>query len=254
MESHEPEDYARALLNHPDIQHSKDIEQIAAKLRLSIRDVDSAKFEGALVRIARSSEGIIALKRNFREAGRRRFTLAHEIGHFILPGHGQDECYCTSAQIESWRKDAVRRHEFEANRFASELLLPSKLLYPLVNAKELTLAMVTELALEFDTSLTATAVKSVEVTEECCAVVCSVGRKVKWVRKSENFHYFVPNTMLGNDAMAGGLFDSDSVRQAEGRVLAGSWIDDSKIDGRKEIWEESIAMPFYSMVLTILTV
>ncbi|MCO5334866.1 MAG: ImmA/IrrE family metallo-endopeptidase [Pyrinomonadaceae bacterium] len=251
--SHSPEDYARALLTHLRIDRVVDVEETAKKLRLSIREVASTNFEGALVRIAQSREGIIALKNYFREPARRRFTVLHEVAHFILPGHGQDECYCTSAQIESWRNDAVRRQEYEANRFASELLLPSKILHPIVNSRDLTLTRIKELAVQFDTSLTATAVKSVGVTEESCAVICSVQRKVKWVHKSETFHYYIPQMIVGPDCLAGRLFEDDSPRELEGAVAASSWTEDDNVERGKEFWEESISMPFYGSVLTILT-
>lgn len=251
--NHSPEDYARALLTHLKIERVDDVEETAKKLRLSIREVASTNFEGALIRIPQSMEGIIALKNYFKEPGRRRFTVAHEVAHFILPGHGQDECYCTSAQIESWRNDATRRQEYEANRFASELLLPSRVLHPIVNSRDLTLARIKELAVQFDTSLTATAVKSVGVTEEPCAVICSVRRKVKWVHKSETFHYFIPPMILGPDCLAGQMFEDDSSRELEGSVAASSWTEDDHVDRGKEFWEESISMPFYESVLTILT-
>ncbi|MBK9215828.1 MAG: ImmA/IrrE family metallo-endopeptidase [Chloracidobacterium sp.] len=251
--THSPEDYARALLTHLKIERVDDVEQAAKQLRLSIREVSSTNFEGALVRIPQSREGIIALKNYFREPARRRFTVLHEVAHFILPGHGQDECYCTSAQIESWRNDAIRRQEYEANRFASELLLPSRVLYPIVNSRDLTLARIKELAAQFDTSLTATTVKSVDVTEESCAVICSVNRKVKWVHKSETFHYNIPAMILGQDCLAGQLFEDGATQQLEGPVAASSWTENDNVERGKEFWEESISMPFYGSVLTILT-
>lgn len=252
--NHEPEDFARALLRHFDIERAEDVASLAKQLRLAIREVDSTGFEGALVRIPQNRGGIIALRKDFREAGRRRFTIAHEVGHFVLPGHGQDACFCTTAQIESWRKDAVRKQEYEANRFASEFLLPGRVLYPLVNASDLTLAKIRQIAEQFDTSLTATAVKCVEVSEEACAVVLSVGRRVKWVSKSESFNYFVPNMILTNDSLAGRLFEAEDLKKLEGSVAASSWIDYDQLDRGKELWEESISMPYYDSVLTILTI
>jgi hypothetical protein len=248
-----PEDFARALLNHSTTA-GLSVEDIAEKLGLLIRDVDATSFEGALVRIRQSRLGIIAVKRGIREPGRRRFTIAHEVAHFVLPNHGQPECFCKSSAIESWRKDAVRTQEYDANVFASELLLPAKTLYPLVNKKNLTLIDVKSLALQFKTSLTATAVKSVAVTEEACALVCSVRHEVKWVCRSESFRYFIPRTRLSNDSLAGRLFESSSELEREGEVLAGAWIDSEEIRPNAKMWEESIAMRYYDSVLSLLTI
>jgi len=122
--NHDPEDYARALLSFPRFERVANVDELAERMDLSIRDVESTNFEGALVRIPERSGGIIAVNRAIRELGRRNFTIAHEIGHFILPGHGIEECHCKSAEIESWRKNVIRAQEFEANRFASEYCSP----------------------------------------------------------------------------------------------------------------------------------
>jgi hypothetical protein len=252
--NHSPEDFARALLNHPQTAGIDNVEDLAGKLGLMIREVNATSFEGALVRIPQSREGFIAVRRDIRETGRRRFTVAHEVAHFVLPGHGQDECFCKSSMIESWRKDAVRKQEYEANRFASELLLPAKTLYPLVNKTDLTLTVIKSLALRFNTSLTATAVKCVEVTEEQCALVCSVRQAVKWVRRSDSFKYFIPQMPLTADSLAGRLFETSSTRELEGEALAGTWIDSDQIGNEQRLWEESIAMPYYDSVLSLLTI
>jgi hypothetical protein len=248
-----PEDFARALLNHSKTA-GLSVEDTAAKLGLIIRDVDATSFEGALVRIRQSRQGVIAVRRGIRELGRRRFTIAHEVAHFVLPNHNHDDCLCKSSTIESWRKDAVRSQEYDANRFASELLLPAKTLYPLVNKKNLTLFDVKSLAFQFNASLTATAVKSVEVTEEACALVCSVRHEVKWVCRSESFRHFIPRMRLGNDSLAERLFRGSSELELEGEVLATAWIDSDEIRRNAKMWEESIAMPHYESVLSLLTI
>lgn len=53
-----------------------------------------------------------------RPVHRQRFTVAHEIGHFVL-GH-------TSTSHE--RSDDNKPEEIEANQFAAELLMPLKML------------------------------------------------------------------------------------------------------------------------------
>lgn len=65
----------------------------------------------------------IILNTNSNEL-RQRFTLAHEIGHVIIPWHiGDivDDVYAGSSAAN----DRYRRLEAEANRFAAELLMPT---------------------------------------------------------------------------------------------------------------------------------
>jgi hypothetical protein len=56
---------------------------------------------------------------------RRRFTVAHEIGHHLLHSDGAT-VLCRPSDVETARGD-LRDREREANRFAAELLMPEEL-------------------------------------------------------------------------------------------------------------------------------
>jgi hypothetical protein len=65
-------------------------------------------------------------------AGRERFTLAHELGHLVL-GHGEylraesfDTQDIETSEKDDPESDLIRRLEWQANRFASSLLLPHR--------------------------------------------------------------------------------------------------------------------------------
>jgi hypothetical protein len=66
-----------------------------------------------------------------RSEGRRRFTIAHEIGHWILHAkRGQDanfEHSCRPTDIREKKADG-EGVEAEANRFAAELLMPEEII------------------------------------------------------------------------------------------------------------------------------
>jgi IrrE N-terminal-like domain len=55
-------------------------------------------------------------------APRRRFTVAHEVGHHLLHSDGA-AVLCRPSDVETAQGD-VRVREREANRFAAELLMP----------------------------------------------------------------------------------------------------------------------------------
>ena len=57
---------------------------------------------------------------------RRRFTLAHEIGHVCIPWHtGVDTCFLDNPFYSFHGQQMINTQELEANVFASELLLPT---------------------------------------------------------------------------------------------------------------------------------
>lgn len=57
---------------------------------------------------------------------RRRFTLAHEIGHICIPWHtGVDLCSLDNPYVRIDGQHMINTQELEANIFASELLMPT---------------------------------------------------------------------------------------------------------------------------------
>ena len=56
---------------------------------------------------------------------RRRFTIAHEVGHHLLHSDGV-KVLCRPADVDQ-ADDAERAKERQANRFAAELLMPEPL-------------------------------------------------------------------------------------------------------------------------------
>lgn len=250
----EPEEYARAVLNHFGLKRIENIGKFAGKIGLEIREVDSRGFEGALIRVPNKPKGIIAVKKDIRELGRKVFTAAHEIGHYFLPGHGVRDCYCKSSEIESWQKNVIREQEIAANRFASEILLPAREIYEFVKKRKATIESATDLCAEFQTSLTATALKCVDVSEEKCALIWSVDGTVKWFKKNENFRLFIRRGNLDEDSKASQIMRQSFQNHIEGEVNPEVWLEGESGIHETRIWEDSISLPSYNSVLSILTV
>jgi hypothetical protein len=62
---------------------------------------------------------------------RRRFTVAHELGHCVLHEDGQRSLFCRHASVDprtDAEADAAAQIEEEANFFAAALLMPGKLM------------------------------------------------------------------------------------------------------------------------------
>jgi Zn-dependent peptidase ImmA (M78 family) len=109
---------------------------------------------------------------------RQRFSLAHEIGHWIQD-RGTLAYACKKSDIGPHRSVGGTR-ESDANRFASQLLMPDYLFKPLCAKKPLTFVTALELAQRFRTSLTATAIKLVQTGNSPGMVVCHKNKKLDW--------------------------------------------------------------------------
>jgi hypothetical protein len=59
---------------------------------------------------------------------RRRFTISHELGHFVLHHTGQQPLFCRRTAVVEGERPPLPVPEEEANAFAAALLMPARLL------------------------------------------------------------------------------------------------------------------------------
>lgn len=69
----------------------------------------------------------ITINPEFTFPARKNFTLAHELGHIVIPWHNGDvKCDTDTPYIKIDGQHLIDTQELEANIFASELLIPSE--------------------------------------------------------------------------------------------------------------------------------
>ena len=111
---------------------------------------------------------------------RTRFSIAHELGHYFLEKHHR---YLVQGGSTHGSKSEFFSHvqiEREADAFAASLLMPRRLMRPLVNAGGLTLGRIDELADHFKTSRVSTAIRAVQLSDFPCALAGIRGGVVAW--------------------------------------------------------------------------
>lgn len=151
---------AEALIDSLGIKkYPVDVVEIAKQLGIPVVEMNlGADVSGLLVTNPDSSS--IAVQKT-DSLPRRRFTIAHEIGHFYLrhqfePGehvHVDRGNYISQRSLRS--SEGIDPKEVEANQFAACLLMPSKLLYDRIgelNTVQLFDSHVSQLAKDFDVS------------------------------------------------------------------------------------------------------
>ena len=184
-----PERLINSILKaNPNLAIPVPIESLAAAVGITdIRQIVTDGFEGSLITNPEKSTGIIVLNAGSRPQ-RQRFTIAHEVGHFLIPTHtGDIECATSDLSVYSGKKLAVRR-EVEANRFASGMLLPAPHFRQDVDRLgEPDLADIFTLSDRYDTSREATANRYVEFTRYNCAFIFSVNGRIRYPRVCKGF-------------------------------------------------------------------
>lgn len=110
-----------------------DVEAIAKSYGIDIRkDEVNDELSGFLVRNAKGGKPVIGVNKN-HHVNRQRFTIAHELGHFLL--HEGEVVHFDGVRpglmvnLRSQSSTALDSDlEREANLFAAELLMPARFL------------------------------------------------------------------------------------------------------------------------------
>jgi len=104
--------------------------------------------------------------------GFQRFSVAHELGHYFLEGHVD---HVLKDGFHESRAGFVTAdpYELEADSFAAGLLMPSGAFKRAIGRRDPGLGVISELADDCRTSLTATAIRYAELTGDAVAVVVS---------------------------------------------------------------------------------
>ena len=187
----DPVRLAGALLRQlPELAGRVPIDEIALALDIvEIVEAPLEGIEGCLQTDALKSEGQIIVRAG-NHPGRRRFTIAHELGHFLNERHrpmGDHGFACTAQDMRSPIGEGIRqRQEREANAFAIEALTPRRLLgRHLKRSADLEHALA--IAERFDVSRAAAVRRCVALHEAVLAVLFTRHGEVLYLDKSETF-------------------------------------------------------------------
>jgi Zn-dependent peptidase ImmA (M78 family) len=233
---------------HPDALNLENLAMALGALIL-YRPLQSA--EARLTR--KGDRGIIRVRDDLEPPTRRRFAVAHELGHWQLHQSVSQLFVCTEADmIADYRNSSI---EAEANSFASALLMPAHLFVERIRSHRPTFDELESLAAYFNTSLTATAIRRVDVSGDYCAVVVSRASRVKWWRGSDDFedaYWINPGSALPRQSPAREL-TATCRTSSPVRTPANVWADERHGMYAQEFVEESAYFPRYDFTMTLIS-
>ena len=206
------------------------IEDLCSALDIDeIAELTTEGFEGALVTDEAKSSGIILVRAHVHEF-RRRFSIAHELGHFLMPSHiprdgGRFLCSREDmtflAAKESNRREKM---EYEANRFAATLLMPPPIFRPDADhSGDPNIARIIDLSRKYKVSKEALSRWYINFRAEPCAVVIGKGNKIVRHYRSRAFPFIEPT--WGSDLPASVLTKLSRLKQNEPSSI--SYVDPS---------------------------
>lgn len=223
------------------------LRDIAYDLGVRITDGSLSSAEASLV--SNGKKGVIRLNQYEKYNLRKRFSIAHELGHFQLKHGHAIHMVCSSTDLNTWYSNS---EEAQANAFAAELLLPQHIVSPHcdVDAPDISFNLIRNISKKFRTSLTASAIRFVRFCPEPCAIVCSKDNQIIWSWRSDEWWPFIPiKRTLEKGTIAYLFFHNESIPDEPIEVPGYTWIQGKSPEN---ILEHSIGSHELGIVLSLL--
>lgn len=196
---------------------------------------------------------------HIRSEGFQRFSVAHELGHYFLPGH-VDQVIQNGIHVSRGGFVTNDPYELEADHFAAGLLMPEQPFRKEIDRREPGLSAIEAIADLCVASKTAAAIRYAEVGDAATAVIMSTAGvidycfmseamkslpKLDWLRKGVKLPLGTVTSTLAADPrrVAAGERVRDEIDVRE-------WLGGST---RETVREESLGLGAYGKVLTVLT-
>lgn len=221
------------------------------------KPMQDAGCSGMLVR--HGNEFAIAYATHYESEGFENFSIAHELGHYFLPGHMDAVIGDSGSHVSRAGFSSADKYEAEADRFAAGFLMPRHLFFPELSRAGSGLDAIISLSTLCKTSLHATAIRYVQCTRDPIAIIlsennivdhCFMSSSLKnydgidWLKRSER----VPNNTAS--------FTFNAVQE---NIIKGIRMHDTSnlqdwFGGRRrvEIAEDIIGLGRYGKTLTVL--
>ncbi|WP_031364498.1 ImmA/IrrE family metallo-endopeptidase [Caballeronia sordidicola] len=195
-----------------------------------------------------------------RNEGFQRFSIAHELGHFYLPGH-PEHIFSAGAVHESRAGFASGDPiELQADHFAAGLLMPSALFTKEAAKYSDGFTAIEHLAEICKTSLTASAIRYSEITDAALAIVVSSRSSVEYcflspaMRRMKGLNFLKKGSVLPRESL------TRTFNQTSENISLGRRVDDStdlqlwfRCDDEIDASEEVIGLGDYGKTLTVIT-
>lgn len=150
--------------------------EIARQHQIAVIAKDESDFgcSGQLIR-AGNNFGILYAT-HVKSIGFQNFSIAHELGHYFLDGHS--DAVLKNGSHSSEAGTSRDKYEQEADIFAASLLMPEALFRNEIHISGEGFEAIESIAIKSNTSLTATAIRYAELTEQPIAIIFALDGKI----------------------------------------------------------------------------
>ncbi|MDE0696314.1 MAG: ImmA/IrrE family metallo-endopeptidase [Boseongicola sp.] len=233
---------------------------IAERLDIALRPLPASAGGATGMLLHVNGEFGIGYPTHINNQGFKRFSVAHEIGHYRLPGHIDAVLDAQGQHVSNAGFRSNDRYEQEADHFAAALLMPTKLFTAAARRAGDGLEAISTLTDGCKTSLEATAIRYAQTSRDPLAVIRSRAGFIDYAVMSGSLKDFPgldwirKGTPLPSVSVTA-AFNADprniaQCRRAEGQSCLQDWFSGPH---RQEIAEEVVGLGSYGKALTVLT-
>ena len=233
--------------------------KIAKRLDIELKPMpaNSGGASGMLLRFG--NEFGIGYPIHINNEGFKRFSVAHELGHYRIPGHQNAVIDASGTHLSRAGFVTDDHYELEADHFAAALLMPRRQFAEALSKLPEGLRGIETLSTLCITSLEATAIRYTQCSRRPVAVIRSQGHKIDYafmsgaLRDFRSLTWIRKNTPIP-DGTPTAAFASDTSRIRHGeRIVGASDMEDWFGGCPQDIIEEVVGLGRYGKTLTVLT-
>lgn len=250
-----PEKLAANIIDEYCISSPKqlNVEEIANAEKLFILERPLKNFLGMIN--YKQNYGLITISTGITGMTQKLFTITHEMGHFFNERYKSEHLRgCNSDDLISYK--SKKHNEDNANIFAAELLMHRPWFLDYTRQAEISIELIKETANYFRVSLSAAAIRFIEIGHYPSAIIYCKNRKVQWYAAHDHFpfKYIEKNFEVPAESQAYNLFGGESITSEKRLVRAAAWFNGKyKPKSSTYLFEQCISMPNYSAVMVLLT-
>jgi hypothetical protein len=198
------------------------------------------ELEGCEARILGAGNKAIITVSSSVSRTRKRFSLAHELGHWSH--HRGRSFVCRSDDIANQNRGATDP-ERVADGYAADLILPRYLLKPYLDKiKRPSIDEIIKLSGGFTTSFAATAIRFTEMAPFPIVLVCHSKNGRKWfVRNRAVSTWYTPKVELDAESNAFDVVFGNKEKASRSLIGADAWFGNSRAE-QYEIYEQTQRM------------
>ena len=217
--------------------------------------------DGKIVR--GKSKTLIKVNSEIPYESKKRFTIAHEAGHLLM--HDKIEVHNENSKTLNWFKSTENQlkkglQEWEANDFASELLMPEQLFYAAAKDKPFTPDLVKSLSERFKTSISSALSRWMSLNIHPLLLVYIHNGVVRNWDRSSSWRYKIKECTKippPYDSVALEYINSDydfiySGAEKAQEISKSTWCELGKYDEDSDFYEYCIPTKQYKTIISVI--